>query len=299
MGACYSGIYEYIVKNYNDKNGLATGFLLPVVGETFDGYLNDIGKMAVTSEMAVKGIESATSEKVKEGNTGGGTGMLCHGFKGGTGSASRVVEGLVIPSSTSSSPQSTSTEGKKEIFTIAALVQSNYGKQQDLKIGGVPVGRLMQEKGIIAEWETTPPTPLPPGTAVPGDGSIIVILATSAPLNPLQLQRLAKRATVGLSRVGGWGANFSGDIFLAFSTATEIPSHANTNPWVPTVQQKEGGFVLDESINALFEAAADVTEEAIYNALCMAEDCIGPLGHKGNAIPLEILREMLERWHVP
>lgn len=285
VGTCYSGIYRYAIREYAGENP-AGWFLLPVVAETFDGFMNDIAAMPVTESMVMRGIESACGDAVPEGNKGGGTGMMCQGFKGGTGSASRVVRGKV------------SLEGKEERsveYTVAALVQANYGAQWDLRFAGVPVGRLMMEKGKREEWERgiKPKDTLEP----PKDGSIIIILATDASLHPTQLRRLAKRATVGLSRVGGWGSNSSGDIFLAFSTAEKIPRQTNDGRFDTVLRQKVG-VIVDDTINALFEAAADCAEESIYNALCMAEDMEGPEGRKAKAIDLEHLKQLLEKHYV-
>jgi len=171
-----------------------------------------------------------------------------------------------------------------------------------LKFGGVPVGRMMMDPDQRAKLEANlmPNEGIAPSGAEKGlkkDGSIIIVLATSAPLSPLQLQRLAKRATVGLARVGGWGSNSSGDLFIAFSTGYGLQRDrdASEGPYNPIVRE-EVEFLQDDSINALFEAAADTVEESIYNALCMAEDTEGPMGRTANAINLATLKEMLERW---
>lgn len=281
IGACYSGIYEYCVREYKDKDGLANWFLSPVVAETFDGYLSDIGAMSVNPGDVVRGIEMALASEgkpVDEGCTGGGTGMILAWFKGGTGSASRVVEGVA--------------KGERVTYTVAALVQANYGSKRDVRIGGVPVGMMfidedMRKERLDREEEGNP--------AKVKDGSIIIVLATDAPLHPLQLQRLAKRATVGLARVGGWGSNSSGDIFLAFSTAEKIPAQGKTSRSTPVVVQSVD-VLVDDTINALFECAADATEEAIYNVLCMAEDTRGPLGREIKAMDLERLKSVMEKY---
>lgn len=273
VGPCYTGIYEYAIREYRNKEtGLVDWFLLPVVAETCDLFLNDIGAMAVTPDMVVRGIDEANAEAVKEGNTGGGTGMLCHGFKGGTGSSSRVIDAISF--------------GTDVKYTVAALVQANYGAKRDLRFGGFPVGRMMEEEDKIEAEKAD--------AAKAKDGSIIAVIATDAPLHPKQLQRLAKRATVGLSRVGGWGSNSSGDIFIAFSTAEKIPRAPDFN-WKPTVEQKVE-VVQDVTINALFECGADATEEAIYNALIGAEDMEGPRGVKAKALDHSKLLETLERF---
>lgn len=294
VGAAYQGIYEYGIREYCDDKGRVDWFMLPVVGETFDGYLNDISRFVVKPEHVVRGIERASSERVKEGNTGGGTGMVCHFWKGGTGSSSRVVQGV----------DRYAAEGQKErAYTVGALVQANYGRPDALRIGGVPVGRvLFEEAKKKAEGDEKRKAEMKEleGEKDRKDGSIIIVLATDAPLHPLQLQRLAKRATSGLSRVGGVGHNPSGDIFLAFSTANEIPvqtvtgNRRDVDPWKPTPLDIQ--VLDDQTINSLFEAAADATEEAIYNALCMAETMVGLDERVIEALPLERVKELLEKY---
>lgn len=279
VGAAYNGILEYGVREYSEK-GRVDWFMLPVVGETFDGFLSDVGRFAVTAGDVVRGIESANKGAVEEGNTGGGTGMVCHFYKGGTGSSSRVVEG----------------EGGRK-YTVGALVQANYGRGDALRIGGVPVGRILEEQRDEAGRERLKELEKEKDRK---DGSIIVVLATDAPMHPLQLQRLAKRATVGLARAGGVGHNPSGDIFLAFSTASEIPVQTVTgnkrtvDPWKPTPLTVE--VMDDQTINSLFEAAADATEEAIYNALCMAETMEGLDGRMVEALPLDKVKEIMAKY---
>ncbi|KAF2102627.1 peptidase family T4 protein [Rhizodiscina lignyota] len=291
VGAAYTGIYEYCVREYSSEDGEVDWFMLPVVGETFDGYLNDIGKFAVTSKDIVEGIEKASSDRVEEGNTGGGTGMMCHGFKGGTGSASRLVKGKI------GRPDGSLEDTQ---YTVGTLVQANYGKKPDLRISGIPVGRILEKQDKTPEQEAQ-------DIAIreakdKKDGSIIVVIATDAPLHPLQLQRLAKRATVGLARVGGQGHNPSGDIFLAFSTAKEVPvqsvgaSHRAVDPWIPSTFNID--VVDDNTINSLFVAVAEVVEEAIYNALCMAENMVGLRDRKVDALDLEKVREIVGRYEM-
>lgn len=267
VGAAYEGIYRYAVGK--STGGNIDWFLLPVVGETFDGYLNDIASFAVRPEHIVHGLENVSSDPVREGSVGGGTGMTCHYFKGGTGSASRIVEGF-------------DAEGNKKDYTIGVLVQANYGKKSHLRIGGVPIGRILaEEEEEAAKDDEKKKKEMEElhNEKNRKDGSIIIILATDAPLNPTQLQRIAKRATVGLARVGGHGHNPSGDIFLAFSTGNKIPVQTisstarELDPFKPQPIKVE--LVDDTTINGLFEAATDATEEAIYNVLCMAEDFVG------------------------
>lgn len=292
VGSAYNGIYEYAIREYSDDKGHADWFLTPVVAETFDGFLQDVTKFAVTPQHIVSGIDDANSDAVQEGNTGGGTGMICHWFKGGTGSSSRVVP---------------AENGKT--YTVGALVQANYGAMRDFKIAGAPVGRLIFEEQERKAREN-PEDPellaqaqllfqLTQAKEKKKDGSIIVVLGTDAPLHPTQLQRLAKRATVGLSRVGGWGANPSGDIFLAFSTANEIPVQTDSDGerkvdrWTP----REIGInmVDDQTINALFEATADAVEESILNAVCMATSMKG-FNATLDALDLDVVKRVMSKY---
>ncbi|CAF1053946.1 unnamed protein product [Adineta steineri] len=281
VGPCYTGIYEYATREYKNEQGLCDWFLLPVVAETCDIALNDVTAFPIKPEHVVRGIDSASSDAVKEGNTGGGTGMWCHGFKGGTGCSSRVIMGIV---------HDADKNEKLVQYTVGVLVQCNYGALRDFRITGVPIGQM-----IIAETEDAVKSKqMPEAIESNKDGSIIVVIATDAPLSSTQLQRLAKRATVGLSRVGGWGSNSSGDIFIAFSTAHEIPRDPKFS-WNPTVSQTIP-IIEDPSINALFEATADAVEEAIYNALCMAEDMTGPMGFEVKAMDLEKVKQLMEKY---
>ncbi|KKY19299.1 putative peptidase family t4 protein [Diplodia seriata] len=262
VGAAYQGIYEYCIPRHrNPESGAADWFLLPVVGETFDGIISDIAALPVTPAHIVAGLESASDAAVAEGNTGGGTGMLCHWFKGGTGSSSRVVPGA------GSSP--------KESYTVAALVQANYGRMRDLRIGGAPIGRLLDDELMAATQD------------LPADASTVERLAALG-------RRLAKRATMGLARVGGNAHNQSGDIFLAFSTANDVPVQTNADPWRP--QPMAVDVVDEQTINGLFEATADAVEEAILNALCMAETMTGLGGLRVEALPLGKVKQMMEKY---
>ncbi|KAL7952925.1 DmpA/ArgJ-like protein [Trichoderma compactum] len=282
VGDAYRGILEYAVQYHSNADKEVDLFLFPTVAETFDGYLNDQSRFAVTPQHIIKGIRNATAEAVREGNTGGGTGMICHRFKGGTGSSSRIIKGFDI-------------DGIAKSYTIGVLVQANYGSPYNLRIGGVPVGQILKEQGQTAAEQ------LKPGEKEPRkDGSIIVIVGTDAPLLPVQLQRLAKRATVGLAKVGGYGSNTSGDIFLTFSNANDIPvqelSMSGPRPAHPYVPQLLGvKMATNETIDGLFEAVADATEEAIYNALCMAETTVGFKGRKVEAMDLVKVKEIVEK----
>ena len=234
---------------------------LPVVGETYDGWLNDINGFHVRPEHLFAAIDAASEGPVSEGNVGGGTGMNCHEFKGGIGSASRVVA------------------EEHGSWTVGVLVQANYGARADLRVDGVPVGREIGPDEV--------PTPWP---AEPADGSIIVVVATDAPLLPDQCRRLGQRATIGIARVGGHGSNGSGDLFLCFSTA-------NRNLSVEAVHEPIAVRTLrPDALTPLFAAVAEATEEAIVNAMCMAETMVGVNGRTSHAIPLDRLVEVMRSY---
>ena len=240
-------------------------FHLPVVAETYDGWLSDIQSFPLETEHAFVAFDSAIGgEPIAEGNVGGGTGMICHEFKGGTGTASRVV-----------------MEGGAR-YTVGALVQANYGPRELLRIDGVPVGHEIGPDIVPAHYSGSKAA-----RQNEESGSIIVVLATDAPLIPLQCQRLARRATTGLAWVGGIGSNGSGDIFIAFSTA----NHIGVNERIASVR-----MLAPSAMTSLFRAAAEATEEAILNALCMAETMIGKDGRTIYALPLDRLQQVMRRY---
>lgn len=238
---------------------------LPVVAETWDGHLNDINGFHVKAEHAAQALRDAKGGAVAEGNVGGGTGMVCHEFKCGIGTASRRVTG----------------EGQD--YTVGALVQANYGVRDTLRIAGVPVGRHLRADRVYTD----------PALAIAGDqpggdtGSIIIVIATDAPLLPHQLKRVAKRAGMGLARMGSYAGNGSGDIFVAFSTANAAAADAKTN---------DAQFVGNDHLDGLFEATVQATEEAIVNAMVAARDMIGEGGHYAKALPQSELIRLLERY---
>lgn len=245
IGACHSGATRWMIDHYADHFGGNSGghaWAMPVVAETYDGRLNDINAMRVTPDHAIAAINAATFGPVAEGNTGGGNGMVAYGFKAGTGTASRRV-----------------TIGSD--YTLGVLVQANHGLRDWLTILGKPLGKLMPD-------ESAPPNTLPntPQNTQPREtGSIIVILATDAPLSALSLRALAKRAALGLARSGSAGGNSSGDIFLAFSTADigPMPDRA--------VYLTATEAVNPHHIDPLYLAAVEATDEAIVNALVAAD----------------------------
>jgi D-aminopeptidase len=236
---------------------------LPVVAETWDGFLSDINGLHVRAEHVFAALDNANSGPVAEGCVGGGTGMICHGFKGGSGTASRV-----LPAEAGG-------------WTVGALVQANHGQRALLRVDGVPVGQEIGPDKV----------PLPWSPKVDGSGSIIVILATDAPLLPNQCRRLAQRATLGVARVGGLGENSSGDIFLAFSTGNRGMYQQRDSKKPFAVQ-----MLSHDALSPLFEAAAEATEEAILNALCMATTTTGVNGRTAYALPLDELRAVMQRY---
>jgi D-aminopeptidase len=282
------GVVRDAVVGWLVKQGLDWDWSLPVVAETWDGGLNDIEGFHVTRENAFRALDSARGGPVAEGDVGGGTGMICHRFKGGIGTASRR---FAIDDRT---------------YTLGALVQCNYGTRAQLHIAGVPVGREIADQ--LPCYAIPAGNPLPagermdrcpvPGSRAPGpggeggdveQGSIIVVVATDAPLLPHQLKRVAKRVTLGIARMGGIGGDSSGDIFVAFSTANPGAAAASGRPtatWVP-----------NEEINPVFEATAQATEEAIVNALVAAETMTGANDLRVTALPHDRLRAVLQRYN--
>jgi D-aminopeptidase len=233
---------------------------LPVVAETYDGFLSDINGFHVKREHVFQALDQASEGAVAEGNVGGGTGMICHGFKGGIGTASRVLD------------------KERGGWSVGVLVQANHGARHLLRVDGVPVGQEIPPDEVPLPW-------MPPPVAA---GSIIVVVATDAPLLPMQCQRLAQRATIGVARVGGLGENSSGDIFIAFSTANREHSQTSS-PLTPGVAR----MLPNNGLTPLFEAVAEATEEAIVNALCAATTMVGVDGHTAHALPLNRLREIM------
>jgi D-aminopeptidase len=236
---------------------------LPVVAETWDGTLNDINGFHVKPDHVFAALDGARAGPVQEGNVGGGTGMICYGFKCGTGTSSRKLE--------------TNAGG----YTVGVLVEANHGRRSELRVAGVPIGSEI-------------PLPPPRGDA-PNDpaadrelGSIIIVVATDAPLLPHQLERVARRASLGLARTGATSGNSSGDIFIAFSTAN---AKSASVPDVATVQ-----MLSNDRISALFSATVQATEEAIINALVAAETMTGANGRTIERLPHDRLRELLKKY---
>jgi D-aminopeptidase len=243
------------------EHNYSSQFTLPVAAETYDGWLNDADAHHVTKEHVYAAIAGATDGAVEEGCVGGGTGMICHDFKGGIGTSSRVVE------------------NKGGRWTVGVLVQANHGDRDLFRVDGVPVGREINRSVVPIPGEER---------RTPGVGSIIVIVATDAPLIPSQCKRLAQRATVGLARVGSVGHNGSGDIFLAFATGNHIAEHGTE-----LIDLK---MLPHYQMNELFEGVAEATEEAILNALCAAETMTGYQGHTVHALPLDQLQDVMKKY---
>ncbi|WP_323179874.1 MULTISPECIES: P1 family peptidase [unclassified Streptomyces] len=264
VGPVHRGVIEWVRANCR---GMAPEWLLPVVTETWDGHLNDIHGTAVESRHAAAAIEAASTGPVEEGCVGGGTGMRCYGFKGGSGTASRVVE------------------YGEDRYTVGAFIQANFGARRELVVAGVPVGpELPDRPGPAAEGERQVP---------PGAGSVIVVVATDAPLLPGQCKALARRVTLGLARTGTTGSHFSGDIFLAFSTANEsaltstFPADNGSAPY------ESMRFVPWGRMDPFYGAVVESVEEAVLNVLTGAHSMTGRDGHHVQALPLDRVSELL------
>lgn len=234
---------------------------LPIVAETYDGYLNDVNGFHVKPEHAFQALDGAKKGVIAEGNVGGGTGMVCYGFKGGIGTASRKLD---------------QNAGG---YTVGVLVQANFGRRNQLRIAGVPVGTEITE-GRLSSLDGSPRDDV---------GSVIIVVATDAPLLAHQLKRLARRAALGVARTGSTSGDGSGDIFVAFSTAN--PEAAKTAGIVQLT------MLPNDRMNPVFEATVQATEEAIVNALVAAETMTGVDGHKVIALPHDRLKEVLKKYN--
>ena len=254
VGMVHHGVTKWMIQRYKEYFKNEHAWAMPVVAETYDGVLNDINGQHINSDHAVEALNSASNGVVAEGSTGGGNGMICYDFKGGTGTSSRQIE----------------IKGKT--YTVGTLVQANHGIRPWLNILGKPVGRLIPHETLLAK-ET---------------GSIIVIIATDAPLSPLSLRQVAKRAAIGVGRGGSPGGNSSGDIFLAFSVANKKLMPQKDNIII------ENNFLNSEYIDALYLAAVESVEEAVVNALVAGEDVrtFKPKGKICKAIDINKLRDI-------
>jgi L-aminopeptidase/D-esterase-like protein len=260
VGPVHRGIIEWSVRR---RPALAERWLLPVVAETWDGHLNDINAAHVTPEVAARALDDARGGPVAEGSVGGGTGMNLYGYKGGTGTASRRVE-LV-----------------GRTCTVGAVVQANFGARRELTIAGRHVGlELARDEDPVAE-----------GWAPPGAGSCITVLATDAPLLPAQCTALARRVPLGLARTGTTGSHYSGDLFLAFSTANA--GALDSDPAATGLARLD--FVPWGVIDPLYEAVVQCVEEAVLNVLAASEAMTGRDGHRSPGFPVDRLPELLGR----
>lgn len=260
-------VRDAVLKWYVDTDwykGQDWWYSYPVVAETYDGFLNDIYGFHVKEKHVLEAINKAKSGKIKEGNVGGGTGMMCLGYKGGTGTSSRKFQ---IADTT---------------YTLGVLVQANFGAKSKLTIAGVPVGLELKD---ILNYELKK---RPISNRKEGDGSIIVVVATDAPLLPHQLKRIVQRVPIGMGIVGGRGSNGSGDIFIAFSTANE---HAFNRKEIVQVES-----LPNDQMNWLFQSTVTAVEEAIINAMVAAEDMEGINGNKAYAIPHKLLVKTLKKY---
>ena len=271
IGHVYAGIQEWAVQHTGEA-------VFPVVAETWDGWQSDINGFHVRPETAKAALDAAKGGPVEEGNVGGGTGMHCFSFKGGIGTSSRAIAAAGKP------------------YTVGVLVQCNTGDRKVLRIAGVPVGQALLKSWLPCyEAGKSKPDQLPKcgvgGQALPDQGSIIIIVGTDAPLSPEQLNRVAKRAALGLARLGSYSGTSSGDLILAFSTVPQFvngPDQKAPSPMTP---------VADAAVNAVFEATVQATEEAIVNALIAARTSTGADGYTMYGLPHEELRAILNRYN--
>ena len=270
VGLAHAAIVAWTVKHHPH---LAEAWLLPVAAETWDGYLNDINGHHVTEEAALAALESAASGPVEEGSVGGGTGMNCYQFKGGNGTASRLVDYAGTT------------------YTVGAFLQANFGSREELTIAGLGLGELLAADNPKGEHAAAPP----------GAGSVIAIVATDAPLLPHQCKAMARRVTLGLARTGTTGSHFSGDLFLAFSTANP----GGFSPYDPDTGDGASQrydhltFIPWGAMNPFFAAVVQAVEEAVANALVANEEMTGRDGHRVPALPRERVAELFRARHQP
>jgi D-aminopeptidase len=257
-------VRDTIIRWQVEHSRIFQGWSCPLVTETADGWLNDINAFFVKPEHVLTALRNAKSGPIEEGNIGGGTGMLCYEFKGGTGTASRKI------------PE------KLGGWTVGALAQTNFGRRFQLTIAGVPVGQHLKEHAVWTSGENP---------FKQDDGSLIVVIATDAPLLPHQLKRLAKRASLGMARTGSLGGNGSGDIFIAFSTANPNAALGDQNG-LASIRSLSNNF-----IDPILMASAYATEEAVINSMIAAEDMIGHKGVSAKALPHEKLREIMKQYN--
>jgi D-aminopeptidase len=273
VGVAHAGIIAWMNAYHAD---LTDVWLLPVAAETWDGYLNDINGHHVTEETVVQALQKATKNQPDEGSVGGGTGMNCYGYKGGNGTASRLVD------------------YNGTTYTVGVFLQANFGRRHELTLNGVYLGEELADDNPLQDFRSAPP----------GAGSVIAIVVTDAPLFPSQCKALARRVTLGLARTGTTGGHSSGDIFLAISTANE----GAFSPKKPRKSRSLGpndpfagtgyghlDFIPWDAIDPFFAAVVQATEESVANALIANEDMTGRDGHRSPALPRDRLAEILAR----
>jgi D-aminopeptidase len=266
IGPAHAGVVRWTVRHHKQ---LAEAWLLPVVAETWDGYLNDINGGHVTEDTAIEALDAARPGPVDEGSVGGGTGMCCYQFKGGTGTASRVV-----------------SYGGDD-YTVGVLVQANFGARRELTIAGIPLGEVLSGDNPMGDRYDAPP---------PGAGSIIAVIATDAPLLPGQCKAFARRVPLGLARTGTTGSHFSGDLFLALSTAN---ADAFTPGWRALYGERQGSydtlrFIPWGFLDPFYEAVVRSVEEAVLNALVANEEMVGYRAHRVPALPRDRIAELVK-----
>jgi L-aminopeptidase/D-esterase-like protein len=274
VGTAHAGIIAWVNK-HAPKN--AESWVLPVAAETWDGYLNDINGHHVTEETVIKALENAQTGPLEEGSVGGGTGMNCYQFKGGSGTASRLVDYAGTT------------------YTVGVFLQANFGRRHELTLTGIYLGEELKDDNPMSERITATPQSPPPGA-----GSVIAVVATDAPLFPSQCKALARRVALGLARTGTVGSHFSGDLFLAFSTANpgaftpgDPDSRRAAAGWYDTLTFIPWGF-----LDPFYEAVVQATEEAIANSLTANEDMTGVNGHRSPALPRDRVARIVAR-HTP
>ena len=274
VGIAHAGIITWLNQRHAE---LTDVWLLPVAAETWDGYLNDIRGHHVEEQHVIAALESATGDQPEEGSVGGGTGMNCYQFKGGNGTASRLVEYA------------------DTTYTVGVFLQANFGRRAELTLNGVYLGEELADDNPMSGRQDQPPRQPPPGA-----GSVIVVVATDAPLFPSQCKAMARRVSLGLARTGTTGSHSSGDIFLAVSTANP-GGFTGGGPMSSVGDQGRGQsrpydnlkFIPWGKINPFFEAVVQATEEAVANALIANEDMTGRDGHRSPALPRHRLAEIL------
>ena len=263
-------VHEAEIAYMNERHPSRDWAFLPVVAETWDGTLNDVRGQHVKKSHVFSAIDEARDGPVAEGNVGGGTGMVCYGFKGGIGTSSRRVP-----------------EGAGG-YTVGVLVQANFGRRPELTVAGVPVGREITD----LMPETTRGAGPAADINLDHEGSVIVVIATDAPLSSRQLERLASRAALGLARTGSTSGNTSGDIFIAFSTANTVPQSSTSRTVSATFISPESTATL----NPLFQAVVEATEESVVNALMKADTMTGINGNRVHALPYDRLKAAMAKY---